>query len=100
MPICDSLEYAEHKMQAKSKAFIEELSKKITKHYKRVESKYVFRKILNAALPDKKWAEYCTEEILEIYGHKLTACKCMLYLKALYFVYISSFLNLYRKYII
>jgi len=53
--ICDMPKYRMHKMNACEKQKIELLSKNVNKNKKKAESKYVFRKILNAALDDNEW---------------------------------------------
>jgi hypothetical protein len=75
VPICDIPKYAEHKMRGPSKISIYNLAQKVNKNNKRTESSYVFRKVLNAALEDEKWAEHGTDGIMRTYKTKLEACK-------------------------
>ena len=58
VPICDLPKYFMHKMDAGEKNKIVTLSNRVNKHHKKPESKYVFRKILNAALDENEWVNF------------------------------------------
>ena len=88
--ICDHVGYSDQKMPACTRNYIIQLSSTLTKAKKRVENKFIFRKLLNSVLCDDAWSSLDSEQLKVVHKKKLDACKSMFFSLILILVFIYA----------
>ncbi len=84
--ICDNASYSDQKMSACARNYIIMLSQTQTKQKKKLDNKFIFRKLLNNILDDENWTKFDSEHILKEYKKKFEACKSKLNFTNPYFL--------------